>query len=250
LSQFAEDAALMFATLTKDRSAFSQARVKGGKPPSLQGLRVGVFSERDLRDLQPDIGLAYDRAVATFRIQGAQLRNLDLPATFDDFAEVASAIMLSEAGARWGHFTNDETLPMHKSVRPRIAAGTKFTAVRYVQANRRRDELKQLFADAFGDLDVFLTPTSQWTARPLDGVDHGVPPVRYARIANLLDLYGISVQMGEDEGGLPIGLQGPGRPAQTLAFSKRPAPSKQQPRGICDRGCHRKTIDSYIYLVH
>jgi len=92
-------------------------------------------------------------------------------------------------------------------VRPRILAGAKFTAVRYVEAVRRRDQLKAEFAEAFGDLDVFLTPATQWTARPLSGVDHTNPPVRYARIGNLLDLCGISVQAGEDENGLPIGLQ-------------------------------------------
>lgn len=207
LSHTAEDSALMFAALTKDETAFPVTQVKSGTPPSLEGVRVGVLSNEDLQDLQPEIRFAYDRALALFRDQGAQLRTLQLPTSFDDFAEVASSIMLSEAGASWGHLANDDTLPMDKSVRPRIVAGTKFTAVRYVQACRRREELKQLFAESFGDLDVFLTPTSQWTARPLEGVDHGKPPVRYARIANLLDLCGISIQMGEDDSGLPIGLQ-------------------------------------------
>jgi aspartyl-tRNA(Asn)/glutamyl-tRNA(Gln) amidotransferase subunit A len=175
-------------------------------------LRVGVLDDADLTGLQPEVLDAYGRAVDTFREQGACLRILKLPAAFDDFAEVQSTIMLSEAAASWGHLAANEALRMDSSVRPRILAGAKFSAVQYVNACRRREELKLAFADSFGDLDVFITPTSQWTARPLADVDHGKPPVRYARIGNLLDLCGISVQMGEDDKGLPIGLQiaGPG----------------------------------------
>jgi aspartyl-tRNA(Asn)/glutamyl-tRNA(Gln) amidotransferase subunit A len=207
LAQTAEDAALMFATLTGDRQAFPASELQAGANPSLKGLRVGYLDTTDLEGLQPEIHRAYARALDSFREQGAQLRPLVLPTTFDEIADVSSTIMLSEAAASWGHLAADESLKMDPSVRPRILAGSRFTAAKYVAACRRRAKLKLLFARAFGDLDVFLTPTSQWTARPLKGVDHTNPPVRYARIGNLLDLCGISVQMGEDDKGLPIGLQ-------------------------------------------
>lgn len=207
LSQTAEDAALMFATLTGDDTAYSQADRASGDQPKLQGLRVGVLEGADLEDLQPEILVAYQRAVATFVAEGASTRTLKFPARFDEFADVQSTIMLSEAAASWGHLAANEALQMDPSVRPRILAGGKITAEQYVLAGRRREALKRAFQAALGDLDVFLTPTAQWTARPLAGVDHGKPPVRYARIGNCLDLCGISVQMGEDHDGLPIGLQ-------------------------------------------
>lgn len=207
LAHTAEDAALVFATLTGDERSFPQTELQAGTAPSLRGLRAGYLGDGDLEGLQPEIRTAYARALATFREQGAQLCQLVLPTTFDDFADVASSIMLSEAAASWAHLASDESLPMDSSVRPRIVAGSKFSAVKYVDASRRRMELKARFVQAFGDLDVFLTPTTQWTARPLASVDHGLPPVRYARIGNLLDLCGVSVQMGEDDTGLPIGLQ-------------------------------------------
>lgn len=207
LAQTAEDAALMFATLTGDRQAFPTSQVNAGTTPSLEGLRVGFLDAADLEGLQPEINVAYMRVLEKFRSQGAHLRKLVLPTSFDDFADVASTILLSEAAASWGHLAADSTLRMDASVRPRILTGARFTAAKYVLACRRREELKAQFADSLGDLDVFLTPTSQWTARPLSDVDHASPPVRYARIGNLLDLCGISVQAGEDENGLPIGLQ-------------------------------------------
>lgn len=207
LTYTAEDASLAFAALTGDGSSYPQTELQSGVARSLKGLRVGALADSDLEGLQPEILQAYQRAIDTFREQGALLETLTLPAAFDDFADVQSTIMLSEAAASWAHLAANEALPMDPSVRPRILAGTKFTAAQYVDACRRREALKTAFAQSFGDLDVFLTPTSQWTARPLAGVDHGKPPVRYARIGNLLDLCGISVQMGEDDKGLPIGLQ-------------------------------------------
>lgn len=207
LSQSAEDAALMFATLTGDDCAFPSSEASAGGVPELRGLRIGYLSSADLDGLQPEVRAAYDGAVETFRHQGVHLRELLLPTSFDEMADTQSSMMLAEAAASWGHYALDEMSPMDSSVRPRIIAGSKFTAVRYVNAHRRRDELKKQFAVSYGDLDAFITPTSQWTAQPLSSVDHGVPPVRYARIGNLLDLCGISVQAGEDDHGLPIGLQ-------------------------------------------
>lgn len=207
LTQTAEDAALAFAALAGDEDAYPSAERASGAVPSLAGLRVGLLEDADLDGLQPEVLQAYQRAVDTFRAQGALLRPLRLPAAFDEFAAVQSTIMLAEAAASWGHLAADETRPMDPSVRPRILAGAAITGAQYVQAERRRTALKAAFQQALGDLDVFLTPTAQWTARPLADVDHGKPPVRYARIGNCLDLCGISVQMGQDDQGLPIGLQ-------------------------------------------
>jgi aspartyl-tRNA(Asn)/glutamyl-tRNA(Gln) amidotransferase subunit A len=45
------------------------------------------------------------------------------------------------------------------------------------------------------------------TAVPVETVDHGFAPVRYTRILNLLDMCGVSLPVGIDRDGLPIGLQ-------------------------------------------
>lgn len=219
----AEDAALMFATLTGDRASFPDAERLGAAPAPLSGLRVGVLGDADLEGLQPEIRAAYDRAVEVFRAEGAVLRPLTLPASFDELADIASSIMLTEAAASWGNLATNESLRMDPSVRPRIVAGSRFPATQYVEAGRKREALKLAFSRSMGDLDVFLTPTTQWTARPLSEVDHAKPPVRYARIGNLLDLCGISVQAGQDDSGLPIGLQiagATGADARVLAVAR------------------------------
>jgi len=118
LAQTAEDAALMFATLAGDSQAFPASELQAGANPSLKGLRVGYLDTADLEGLQPEIHRAYVRALDSFREQGAHLRQLVLPATFDEIADVSSTIMLSEAAASWGHLAADESLRMDPSCAP------------------------------------------------------------------------------------------------------------------------------------
>ncbi|HMN13655.1 MAG TPA: amidase [Bellilinea sp.] len=219
----AEDAALLFATLTGDARAFPTSQFQSGSTVGLRGVRVGVLGDEDLKGLQPEVLESYSRAVGQFKEQGAHLRRLVLPMELDDFAHLASAIMLSEAASSWGDLAADERCQIDRAVRPRIVAGSKVTAKAYVDALRKRDSMKVAFGDAFGDLDVFLTPTTPQTAQPISGVDHSNQPVRYTRIGNLLDLCAISVQSGKDDQGLPVGLQiaGPaGSDAQVLAVAR------------------------------
>lgn len=201
MAHTAEDAALMFGVLARDDRACP------GKLPSLRGLRAGYLRESDLEGVEPAVLAAYGRALDTFREQGAQLRELSFPIALDKFASVAGDIVLSEAAASWADLALDDTRKMDAAIRSRMVAGSKLLAVDYVRARRRREALKSEFAESFGDLDVFLTPSSPWTAKPVSRVDPAKVPVKYSRVLNLLDLCGISVQMGEDEEGLPIGLQ-------------------------------------------
>lgn len=202
LAQTVGDARVAFATLVREDTAIAPA-----DSSSLSGKRIGFISPEELRDVAPEVCNAYERCLEIFEQQGAQLTPLVLSTTFDEFAEVASSIMLSEAAASWGHLAADPTLDMDRSVRPRILAGMQIPALTYVQALRKREALKRDFQHSFGDLDAFLTPASPWTARPLSAVDHSRPPVKFARIGNLLDLCGISVPCGQDNVGRPIGLQ-------------------------------------------
>ena len=104
LAATAEDAALMFATLTGDETAFPKIQQAEGRSPTLRGLRVGVLADAELEGLQPEIQFAFRRALALFKEQGATLRTLSLPSALDDLADVQSTIMLSRrprAGVTW-----------------------------------------------------------------------------------------------------------------------------------------------------
>lgn len=218
----AADAALLYAVLADDPSIAAEepARKKGG---AFAGLRVGRLAETDLDGVAPDIRVAYEAALDVFHRGGAQITVIEMPRSLDAFAQTASAIMLSEGAVDYGELTADPAAPVDRSVRPRLAAGMRVSAVQYVRAMRQRATWKQEFATLLSRVDALVTPTTPSTAIPIDEVNHDQAPVRYTRLLNLLDMCGVSLPGGVDRQGLPIGIQIgalEGRDAQLIAIAK------------------------------
>lgn len=201
-----EDAALLYGVLAEDRSLAGEAVVRL-PDAGLAGVRVARLADADLAGVAPDVRAAYERAIDEFRGAGAHVSTVPMPRPLDTFAQTASSIMLSEGALEWGDIAADMAREMDTSVRPRLAAGARISATEYVRAMRQRQEWKREFTQLLERFDVIATPTTMATAIPVDSVDHGTAPVRYTRILNLLDMCGVSLPMGFDRDGLPIGLQ-------------------------------------------
>lgn len=202
----AEDAALLYGVLAEDRSLASES-VGHLLAANLAGLRVARLADADLAGVAPDVREAYELSLEQFRSAGAHVSTFAMPRHLDTFAQTASTIMLSEAAVEWGEIAADMAREMDTSVRPRIAAGLRMSAGDYVRALRQRQAWKREFAQLLAPFDVIATPTTMSTAVPVETVDHGFAPVRYTRILNLLDMCGVSLPVGTDRDGLPIGLQ-------------------------------------------
>ncbi|MDB5954026.1 amidase [Ramlibacter sp.] len=217
----AQDAALLYAVLAQDRSLQPQAATSGAQP--FAGLRLARLGPPDLEGVAPDVLAAYESALQVFEQGGAHVTVVAMPRPLDTFAQTTSAIMLTEAAVEHGELAADAAAAMDSSVRPRIAAGSRLMAVDYVRAMRQREAWKREFSALLSRSDALVTPTTMTTARPVASVDHGVPPVRYTRIQNLLDMCGVSVPAGFDSAGLPIGVQiaaAGGRDAQLIAIAE------------------------------
>ncbi|XP_042439047.1 fatty acid amide hydrolase-like [Zingiber officinale] len=96
-----------------------------------------------------------------------------------------------------------------------------FTSKDYLNAQRIRNRQTQFHREIFKKADVIVTPTTGVTAYPLlsDALStgeldyiNGAALVRYSIAGNFLGLPAITVMVGYDTGGLPIGLQFIGRP--------------------------------------
>jgi aspartyl-tRNA(Asn)/glutamyl-tRNA(Gln) amidotransferase subunit A len=218
----AKDAALLYAVLAQDRSLQPQPAAATGSE-AFAGLRLARLGPPDLEGVEPDVRAAYESALHVLAQGGAQVSVVAMPRPLDTFAQTASAIMLTEGAVEWGDLAADAAAAMDSSVRPRFAAGSRLMAVDYVRAMRQREEWKREFSGLLSRSDAFVTPTTMTTAVPVASVDHGVAPVRYTRIINLLDMCGVSVPAGFDSAGLPIGVQiaaAPGCDAQLFAIAE------------------------------
>ncbi|WOL00873.1 hypothetical protein Cni_G09586 [Canna indica] len=96
-----------------------------------------------------------------------------------------------------------------------------FSSKDYLNAQRIRNRQTHFHKEIFKTADVIVTPTTGVTAYPLlsDAFDtgeldyiNGAALVRFSIAGNFLGLPAITVMVGYDKGGLPIGLQFIGRP--------------------------------------
>ncbi|XP_065855734.1 fatty acid amide hydrolase-like [Euphorbia lathyris] len=106
-------------------------------------------------------------------------------------------------------------------VRVALSVYGAFSGKDYVKAQKLRNRMMQFHNKIFGIADVIVTPTTGVTAYPilndtaktgeLDYIN-GAALVRYQIAGNFLGLPAITVPVGYDKKGLPIGLQFIGRP--------------------------------------
>ncbi|KAG2704882.1 hypothetical protein I3843_05G026700 [Carya illinoinensis] len=110
---------------------------------------------------------------------------------------------------------------MTYDTRTNLALFRSFTASDYVAAQRLRRRIMYHHMAIFKNVDVIVTPTTGMTAPmiPPSALLHGETDMqvtgdlmRFILAANLLGLPAISVPVGFDKQGLPIGLQLIGRP--------------------------------------
>ncbi|KAJ4844365.1 hypothetical protein Tsubulata_029729 [Turnera subulata] len=106
-------------------------------------------------------------------------------------------------------------------VRVALCVYSAFSSKDYIKAQKMRNRQIQIHKNIFSKADVIVTPTVGVTAYPimddalrtgeLDYIN-GAALVRYQIAGNFLGLPAITVPVGYDRNGLPIGLQFIGRP--------------------------------------
>lgn len=209
LSVSASDAALLYGALIDPDygSARSTPSPANQQNRGLKGCRIARLADKDLGKIERDVRAAYEASFAVFERLGAEIVTMKMPCDFDDFAAIASSIMLAEGAAEYGTQAQDMSLPVDASVRPRFLAGVKIPAIEYLSALSQRDHWKRVFLESMDTTDALVTPTTLSTAIPVQDVDHGKPPVRFTRLVNLLDLCGLSLPSGFDTSGLPCSIQ-------------------------------------------
>ncbi|WP_426955337.1 amidase [Muricoccus radiodurans] len=187
----------------------------------LRGLRVGIPTNGFLGEGTP-VEAAVHAATAVLAARGARLVPIVLP-----YAAAATAylivIMRSEGAAvheRWMRTRAEEYGP---SLSGKIYCGYAIPAPLYVEALRARGPILRAFAaEVFGAVDVIAMPTipaplPTLAETDVDAGHPGMPAVTEAlgvntRLFNYLGLPAVSMPIGFDPNGLPIGLQIAGRP--------------------------------------
>ncbi len=209
----------------------------------IRGKKIGIPREYRLDDMPDEIEALWQQGQDMLKSAGADLVDISLPHTqyaLPSYYVIAPAEASSNLarydGVRFGHraalAAGDGIMEMYEKTRAegfgpevqrRIMVGTYvlsagFYDAYYNRARKVRALIKKDFDDVFAmGIDSILTPTTPFAAFALGGMADADPLEMYLNdvftvTVNLAGLPGISVPIGLDKQGLPLGLQLIGRP--------------------------------------
>jgi aspartyl-tRNA(Asn)/glutamyl-tRNA(Gln) amidotransferase subunit A len=219
----AEDCALMLQALAgrdpRDPASASRpipnytAQLGSG----IKGLRIGVvhhFHETDHK-VSDGTQRGITAAIATFRDLGADIREVQL-SPLQDWNACGSLISITERAAAYEEWARTRLGDFSERLRSRLMLGAFVSGVDYVQAVRRRRELRAELQAAMKGLDVVLTATQPAEAARIDAVpkwDLFAAP-NFTMPFNVAGYPAISICAGFGTGELPVAIQLVGKPFQ------------------------------------
>ena len=200
----------------------------------VKGLKIGVPKEYFGEGINPEVKKALETAIEEYKSMGAIVEECSVP-----IAEYALAtyyiIACAEAssnlgrfdGIRYGYrtpnfenlkdiFVNSRTEGFGEEVKRRIILGTYVLSsgyydAYYKKAQQVRTLVKKEFDKAFEKYDVLITPTSPTVAFDIGQRSNNPLEMYLADICtvslNIAGLPGISIPVGVDKEGMPIGMQ-------------------------------------------
>ncbi|EMJ94935.1 Asp-tRNA(Asn)/Glu-tRNA(Gln) amidotransferase subunit GatA [Leptospira alstonii] len=200
--------------------------------PDFKGLKVGVIQMTS--EIQPEVVKAYEKVLSQLKEKGATLVELDfskfgfaIPIYYIIATAECSSNLSRFDGIRFGSrkdktgkledlFVDSRTEGFGPEVKRRILLGTFSLSAGYYDAyygtaQKARALIRKEYASFFSKTDFILQPTSPTTAFKVG--EKSKDPVQmykadmWTTSVNLAGLPAISVPMGKDEKGLPIGLQ-------------------------------------------
>jgi aspartyl-tRNA(Asn)/glutamyl-tRNA(Gln) amidotransferase subunit A len=170
------------------------------------GLRLAVMPAGERDGVDSEVLAAFDASVETLRELGATAEEVDLPCTFADMGGLAGDIIGAEGYHFVGDLVDNMALPIDDDVRPRIWRGRDMTARTYLDALKKRAELKDAFTVALAGYDALLTPTTATPAPVVDEIDQSGTPAGFTRAVNVLDRCALALPNGFTKAGLPTSL--------------------------------------------
>jgi aspartyl-tRNA(Asn)/glutamyl-tRNA(Gln) amidotransferase subunit A len=181
----------------------------------IKGMRIAVI--RHFHEADHPVGAATRRgieaAAATLRELGAEIREVKL-SPLQDWVACGQLISLTERAAAYEEWARTRLHDFSARLQNRLMLGALVSGVDYVQAMRRRRELRAELQGAMADLDAVLTATQPAEAPRIETVpiwDVFQKP-SFTMPFNLVGYPAVSVCSGFGELGLPVAVQFVGHP--------------------------------------
>ncbi|MGW7069299.1 amidase [Streptomyces sp. NPDC054855] len=222
LTRTVQDAALVLAALTERNGGHPAAPGAEVFPEGdLTGLRVGVPGNYYFERISPEVEESVRRAIGQLQALGAELVEVEIP--------MARYIQATQWGLMVPEATSNHERTLRAvpdlytaEVRVLLEAGELVSAGDYLRAQRARALMREAWTRMLGHVDVIAAPAVPMTAAKAgqesvewaDGTAEAVSDsyVRLSAPANITGVPALTLPVGQDRAGLPIGMQLMGRP--------------------------------------
>lgn len=187
---------------------------------SLDGLTVGIPECTIWEACQEDVRDVLEGALEEIEGAGAELTRV-VATILDDAVDLYMSAGIGKAEI---YAFLETRLPgaigrLHPTVGDRLEDPMALDGAAYRNAMARQRRMAALADTAFGDCDVLVLPANLMTPPPVAGLADDLVAygeVNYATLrptcaVNLLEMCAISVPVGRDRAGMPVGLQVVGR---------------------------------------
>jgi aspartyl-tRNA(Asn)/glutamyl-tRNA(Gln) amidotransferase subunit A len=197
----------------------SDYRVEMGR--GMRGLRVGLIRDYSLTHVQRAVGDAVRDALETMQRLGAQIEEIPMPSIHGN---ISAQLTIESCEPSTYHQEWLRTRPQDygEDVRTLLEMGEMYLATHYLQAQRYRSVLRKEFLAGFTRVDVFVTPTLPFTATPCGATEVVIENdqkenmlsaiMQFTGVPSLAGLPALSLPVGFDPDGMPVGMQIIGRP--------------------------------------
>jgi aspartyl-tRNA(Asn)/glutamyl-tRNA(Gln) amidotransferase subunit A len=219
----AEDCAIMLQTLAGHdpgdpaSATHSVPHYREALTGHLKDVRIGVirhFHEQDYV-VEPAVQTGIDNALAVFRSLGATVSDVAV-SPLQDWHACGSLISITERAAAYEEWARTRLGDFSERVQRRLHLGALVSGVDYVQAVRRRRELRAELQAAMRDLDVVITAGAPGEAAKLDAIPKWdlFDKPNFTMPFNVTGYPALCVCSGFGPGGLPVSVQIVGKPFQ------------------------------------
>lgn len=199
-------------------SAFAFAALDGATVPDLDGLagcRVGVGKSFFFDDLGPGVGGAIDGVLKALTKAGARVSDLALPGAKEVYEiYFRGGIVAPELYQFLKRQLPDWIDTLDPRVKRRIDAARDLEAWEYIDRKATYAALGKQAVEALKTVDVLVTPTTPITAPALtefaDDESYGrlnMRALKNTSVVSFLGLCALSLPVGHDAAGMPVGLQ-------------------------------------------
>ncbi|WP_329414461.1 amidase [Streptomyces sp. NBC_00704] len=225
LTRTVQDAALVLSATAghdpRDPASVSGPTLDRFPGGDLRGLKVGVPRNHYFDRVTPEVEESVRGAIERLAELGAELVDVEIPMAHYIRA-VQWGLMVPEATAYHERSLRATPDLYAADVRILLEAGELTSAGDYLRAQRARTMMRDAWARMFDGIDVLAAPTVPMTAAEAgqeavewaDGTTEAVSDsyVRLCAPANITGVPALTLPVGHDHAGLPIGMQLMARP--------------------------------------